>query len=296
MAGCFAVTFQYADQQVISDDYPRSPPKVSKAVEWVSVEQDTAKRVVLQHVLVSGPAMIKHWRQDWRREGTLRVDYRGQDRLSLRHEPATAGAWTQVVTNVDDAPRAACEGTWEHAGGESTWSCRVDTALPRREKSRRHAYDLLQRTNIHRVHAGGWDHDQDNRKVRLDGAARQLVARELGHNLYERIDEAHCEEALAWWPAQRGAWIPIQRAWEEQLGALPAEGERVVTLDEDRGLLPLWVELFWVASRSTRRDRGPDQVQERAARHIRRHLRDPASAAAGPAAPVQVAVTAPLGS
>ena len=65
MAGCFEVTFQYADTKVISSEYTSKPPKRSQAIEWVVVDVDHPARVELQHVLVSGPAMIKHWRQIW---------------------------------------------------------------------------------------------------------------------------------------------------------------------------------------------------------------------------------------
>jgi hypothetical protein len=275
MAGCFDVTFQYAVKTVLSKEYSGDVPYSSKAVEWVVVDGEDDGRVELQHVLVSGPAMIKHWRQIWTYEGTDVTAYKGHGRHALlRLAPAdVAGKWTQVVTNVDDAPRYGCAGEWNTTGAGAEWSCTVDAPLPRRDKEHRHEYDILTRTNIHRIVADGWDHGQENEKVRLEGETRRPVAREVGHNTYRRIDDEHCAEAIAWWPGVQPHWAEVRGAWSAALGEATVDG-RLVHVDEHKGITPLWVDLFWVAHRAEKRARSPSDTRGRAQSIIDRHVED----------------------
>jgi hypothetical protein len=281
MAGCFEVTFQYADTKVMSSEYTSKPAKRSQAIEWVVVDIDQPERIELQHVLVSGPAMIKHWRQIWVYEGTDVTEYRGLERHALVRldAEAVAGRWTQVVTNVDDAPRYGCTGEWSTQAKEPEWACTVDAPLPRREKENRHEYDILTRTNIHRIVSDGWDHDQRNVKVRLDGDTRRPLAREFGHNTYRRVDDAQCAEAVAWWPGAQPHWAEIRGAWETVLGEATPEG-RVVRVDEKKGITPLWVDLFWLARRAEKRARSAENTRSRSVALIEGHVEPVADEAA----------------
>jgi len=275
MAGCFDVTFQYTVTTVLSEEYSGDEPYSSKAIEWVVVDGEEEGRVELQHVLVSGPAMIKHWRQIWTYEGTDVTAYAGHGRYTLlRLAPAdVASKWTQVVTNVDDAPRYGCAGEWTTTPAGSEWSCTVDAPLPRRDKDHSKEYDILTRTNIHRIVADGWDHGQENEKIRLEGDTRRSVAREVGNNTYRRIDDEHCAEAIAWWPGVQSHWAEIRGAWTDSLGEASVDG-RMVHVDEHRGITPLWVDLFWVAHRAEKRDRSTTDTRERAQSIIERHVED----------------------
>ena len=78
-AGCFEVVFQYDAHERVDPSFPVGEDKRSEAVEWVSVEVDEERHIQLQHVLVSGPAMIRHWTQDWTYEGREVVGYAGND-------------------------------------------------------------------------------------------------------------------------------------------------------------------------------------------------------------------------
>ena len=279
MAGCFEVTFQYADRQVLDPRYSGNPVKRSTAIEWVVVDAESEGRVELQHILVSGPAMIKHWRQIWTYEGSLTTEYLGQERHSIRAIPPSGvdGRWTQLVTNVDDTPRYGCAGSWTRSAEGMEWRCTVDAPLPRREKSHRHEYDILERTNVHRVVAEGWDHDQYNTKIRLDEDGRTVMAREVGHNTYRRIDDAQCAEASDWWPEEQAIWGEIRAAWSEVIGDAKPE-PRTVVIDEKQGLTPLWVDLFWLARRSAKRSRPLDEVHSMAVKILEKHVEHDTSA------------------
>lgn len=268
-AGCYAVTFSYVDTQVFHADYPRRPPHSTEAVEWISVEIDEHNHIQLQHVLVTGPAMIRHWTQDWRLEGRDVVSYAGDDtwiRETLP-EDAVAGRWVQRVDNVDGGPRYACSAAWSFGTAAASWTCTVDAPLPRREKRMASVYDLLERQNTHEIHADGWRHIQHNAKVRFEDGGRVEVAREYGNNTYDRIDDAACAEAITWWPTQRVAWQGIQQAWE---GALAPHA--VVHIDDRRRGLPLWVRLFLVAKRASKAGLTADAARAQAEVVIQKHV------------------------
>ena len=273
MAGCFEVTFQYADREIMDPRYTENAVKNSSAIEWVVVDRERDGRIELQHVLVSGPAMIKHWRQIWTYEGTDVTQYLGEDQHKLQSLPgeAVAGQWTQVVTNVDDAPRYGCAGEWTEDSSGTQWRCTVDAPLPRREKDHRHEYDILERTNIHRIVSDGWDHDQTNTKIRIDDGKRVVMAREVGHNTYRRVDDEQCVEAIAWWPTEDEIWAEIRGAWSDVLGSSTVEG-RALTVDEKKGLTPLWIDLFWLARRSAKRGRSTEDVRARAVKILEKHV------------------------
>lgn len=268
--GCYKVTFQYADTETLHEDYAPRPPKRSEAIEWVHLEADSQDHIILQHVLVSGPAMIKHWRQEWRYEETaaLRYEGRGAWRWEAVAPEAAAGTWTQIVTNVDDAPRYTCAAVWELRAQQASWSCTTPSPLPRREKDLRHDYDILERTNTHHISPQGWVHEQHNTRVRLDGDTAVPLSTEYGFNTYERIPDDQCQEAIDWWPGQRAIWGQIQAAWGDQLQA-----REHLTLHEKRAGMPLWVRLFLLARRAERRDLSDEDLYAKASRIIERHLR-----------------------
>ena len=66
MCGCFDVQFEYAETFARDTAYhPVLKPYKARAVEYVTVAEESADNIVLQHLLVVNDAMvIKHWRQD----------------------------------------------------------------------------------------------------------------------------------------------------------------------------------------------------------------------------------------
>jgi hypothetical protein len=70
---------------------------------------------------------------------------------------------------VDDSPRYAARGRWQHAAGVSTWiSDETWRPLPRREFSVRKDYDVLVGTNRHTITPTGWVQEENNVKLALD--------------------------------------------------------------------------------------------------------------------------------
>ncbi|MAA80420.1 MAG: hypothetical protein CL916_14285 [Deltaproteobacteria bacterium] len=239
--GCFEVTFQYKETEAIQEGYELKKPKKSTVIEWVTLEEDKEDYIVLQHVLVSGLAMIKHWRQVWKYEETTHYKYIGHDtwKKTKTNAEEVSGEWSQIVYNVDDGPRYECSALWNNTD-EDFWKCTSDAPLPRREK-KRSDYTILDRTNVHRITPEGWVHEQYNTKVKLDGNTRIPIAKEKGYNTYIRIPEENCQKAIDWWPKRKATWLVIQKAWED----IRAENTQL-KFRKAVGT-PLWVRLFLLA-------------------------------------------------
>ena len=93
----------------------------------------------------------------------------------------------QSVLQVDDSPRYAARGRWQHAGGVSTWiSDETWRPLPRREFSVRKDYDVLVGTNRHTITPHGWVQEENNLKLAMP-VGKAYLAREYGVARYERI-------------------------------------------------------------------------------------------------------------
>lgn len=235
MAGGYRTTFDFIETVGFTEDYQPRRPYQSWATEHVRVIADEPRFISLQHILVmrfvdedgsvSGPHVMKHWRQDWRYEDRDLHVYTGNRTWEHEQLPEdrVAGTWSQTVYQVDDSPRYESVGTWEHYGSHSTWTS-GDTwrPLPRREFSVRDDYDVLTGVNRVTITPRGWVHEQDNLKLALDGeskpaSAGTYLARETGLNRYERIEydfsagEAYWEETAPFWGIVRGAWGEIYK-------------------------------------------------------------------------------------
>ena len=230
MAGVFDVTFRFTEDAQLADEAEAvSEPYGEQALEVVVVAEDTPARITLQHLLVIGDStkkedqVIKHWSQVWTWEDTHMLDYSGSEDLeewsvTKRKLEEAAGTWTQLVTNIDDAPRYEGAGIWRHRLGISTWTG-ADTRrpLPRREHTKRDDYDYLFGTNTHIVTKAGWFHQQDNLKIIDRGGEPQAIAHETGMNSYKRVESGRAEIAREWWREHGAAWDGIRAFW---LGAI----------------------------------------------------------------------------
>src|SRR5690606_32052670 len=177
----------------------------SWATEYVFPIADEPRFISLQHLLVmhfrqddgtlSGPMVVKHWRQDWRYEDTDIHRYAGHGVWQRQELPAdrVRGAWSQAVFQVDDSPRYQAIGRWAHYPSHSTWtSGETWRPLPRRESSVRDDYHALVGVNRVTITPQGWIHEEDNLKAVLDPAGRPdperpYLAREAGLNRYRLI-------------------------------------------------------------------------------------------------------------
>jgi len=167
--------------------------------------------------------VTKHWRQDWKYQPAQLVEYRGGDRWERRQLSAaeSKGAWSQSVYQVDESPRYASVGRWQHSASMSTWlSGDTWRPLPRREWSVRDDYQVLLGTNRHSIGPTGWVQEENNLKTVLDAgrridAARPYLAREYGVARYERLRDADFAAADRYYERTRGFWDQVRDTWAD---------------------------------------------------------------------------------
>lgn len=224
MAGEYRVTFAFDETVVLARDYVRGQPKRTAGWELVLVVTDEPGRIVLQHILQAQAGHVtKHWRQEWRWEARERFEFTGVQTWHVRplDTRATAGAWTQSVFEVSDAPRYSGTGRWNHRYGVSTWtSDRTWRPLPRREYTKRSDYNALNVENRHTIVPGGWTHEQDNTKTvrEADGSVRTLV-REFAFNDYVRTKDVDFTLAREYWRKTADYWARVRDEWQARMAA-----------------------------------------------------------------------------
>jgi hypothetical protein len=170
---------------------------------------------------IIGPFVQKHWRQEWAYEPERLHVYSGDDRWRQVSPESSAGRWAQTVFQVDDSPRYAALGEWDHNASYSAWkSDETWRPLPRRETSVRMDYSVLVGTNRHTILPGGWIQEEENLKTVLDDDGKvsrrsPYVARELGVNRYELIEGFDFSGADAYWDSTAAFWSDVRAAWDE---------------------------------------------------------------------------------
>ncbi|MCU0758825.1 MAG: hypothetical protein MUF07_06460 [Steroidobacteraceae bacterium] len=248
MAGEYRVTFEFTEVAALRAGYETRPSKRSGGTELVLLVEDAPTRLVLQHLLLDTRRgeVVKHWRQDWSWQGAAIDEFQGGRTWRRRALPEAEveGRWVQSVYEVDDSPRYASHGRWEHRGATSEWvSESTWRPLPRREHTTRDDYDVLVGINRHIVTPWGWVHAQDNTKLDLRRDTEEpLVAREVGTNTYRRIGDVDFGPARAYWQRTADYWAAVRAGWEARLGTA-AE----VTVDLDAGGRPVMHQLLALA-------------------------------------------------
>ena len=221
MLGGYQVKFNFEETVVLKPGYERKQPKRSTAFETVFLVEDSGKRISLQHILVMGGGTVtKHWRQDWVYESPKHWVYVGNERFEQREREAATipGTWTQLVYEVNDAPRYSGNGKWNHKYGVSTWTSERNwRPLPRREYTTREDYQLINAENRHTIAPQGWTHEQDNTKVvRGEDGKDVVLVREFGFNEYRRIEGYDFQPALAYWKSTSEFWAAIRARWDAE--------------------------------------------------------------------------------
>ena len=253
MAGDFRVRFFFDETAMLAAGHTPHAAQRTGGTELVEVIEDSGRSIALQHILVMKMGeevhVIKHWRQDWHYEPTDLLRYRGRGRFE--HEavdPANArGAWSQVVYDVDDAPRYSGIGRWTHAHGVDAWTSDLTLRpLPRREYSKRTDYQAIEAINRHTLTPGGWVHEQDNTKLVIgtDGTF-QAIARERGVNSYTRLTDFDFSPGREYWAKTKTYWATVRDAWARGAAAKPS-----FTLEPDPDSEPRINELFGQAERA----------------------------------------------
>ena len=226
MAGPYRVSFDFLEVVRYDPKLKPDAPYQSWGTEYVFVAEDRPDFIALQHILVqrmlleggkaSEPIVVKHWRQEWRYEADSLLAYEGANTWARRAVPASErrGAWVQTVLQVDDSPRYAARGRWQHADGVSTWlSDETWRPLPRREFSVRKDYDVLVGTNRHTITPTGWVQEENNVKLAL--ADKRYLAREYGVARYERIRDYDFAAGEHYFVRTEPFWTEVRAAWRE---------------------------------------------------------------------------------
>lgn len=243
-AGTYVVDFHFKETVGFPIGYDLKPAYDSGALEMVVVLEDSADKIVLQHVLQTDHGIIKHWRQDWLYENRTLLEFQGhftwQQRTLSKAE--AKGTWTQRVFQVDDSPRYEGYGKWLHIGDLSQWESEpTNRPLPRREYTKRSDYHIMVARNRQALTQTGWVHEQDNYKLKLGEADQesQVIAREFGLNTYERTLATRCADAQAWWEEHKTYWSDVRTVWNEVFTTHPK-----ITLAKKVDDKPLYRHLF----------------------------------------------------
>jgi hypothetical protein len=257
MSGTYRVTFDFLEAAPFAAGAKPVAPYQSWGTEKVYVDRDDPKFISLVHILemrilqpdgkVSDPMVTKHWRQDWTYEPTAIVEYQGIDRWQRRKltTAEAGGAWSQTVYQVDESPRYASLGRWQHSSSFSSWlSADTWRPLPRREWSVRSDYQLLIGTNRHTVIPTGWFQEENNLKAVLTdqralSATQPYRAREYGFARYERIRDADFAAADRYYERTKEFWDRVRDRWNDTFAK-----QGVVTLKGPVDKLGLFQPLF----------------------------------------------------
>ncbi len=221
MLGEYQVAFNFNETAVLRPGYVRKNPKHSGGFEIVVLVDDSGSSISMQHILVSAKGMtIKHWRQEWIYEQPSHWVYVGNQRFEKHYRKPVSipGTWTQLVFEVNDGPRYAGSGRWNHRYGVSTWTSeRTWRPLPRREYTTRNDYQLLNVENRHTITPQGWTHEQDNTKVVREDGEDIILVREFGFNDYRRITGFNFRPGLTYWKATAPFWSVVRARWDDEL-------------------------------------------------------------------------------
>lgn len=216
-AGCYNVDFKFEETQKMDPNYPiSSKPYHEWGTEYVEVDFESEDEIHLQHVLITPHGPLKHWRQEWKRNPSKVLAFKGDNTWeSNAVAKPTEELWLQRVYQVDDSPRYECAAPWKISEQDAVWSCKTWSPLPRREFSQRSDYNILDRGNFVGVDSKGWTHFQYNDKIIYKDNQCTMIAKEKGANTYTKIDSATCESAQKWWKENKAVWHDIQTVWRE---------------------------------------------------------------------------------
>jgi hypothetical protein len=279
LAGEFRTSFDFLETVLYEPGAGPARPYRSWGTERIAVLEERPDFVSLQHILVmftvdddgdiQGPFVQKHWRQDWQYQPERRLSYLGDGKFGLREvaPDERRGAWSQTIYEVDDGPRFASVGRWDHDAQRSRWRGSVVwRPLPRREHTARSDYQVLAGDTRLTVLPTGWVHEQENEKLVLPapaGGSPASRAREIGISRYERIESFDFSAADAYWAATAPFWSAVREAWHARV----ASGVDFQVADACEGE-PGFAAFFAMAARLERGEQPGDAAIAAEARRI----------------------------
>lgn len=270
LQGFYKVTFNYAETFASDTAYKFHPRYNSWGYEWAVIEEDSPKKIVIQHLLVVGDStIIKHWREDWVYEdATLLAFDKGDTWNKVKLKPADVkGRWVQRVYQVDDSPRYESIGTWVHVDGRHQWQSVTDSPLPRREYTKRNDYNVLRRGNTVYLTTEGWMFEQDNKKVIRAEGGDKVLAQEKGLEEFTKTDEAKFAYAKTWWAGQKGYWADVRKVWD---GVFASKDK--LTLNQKVNGKRLYEKLFELSDKSVKEKWTSAKNKEEAEKIIKAHV------------------------
>ncbi|RYD97264.1 MAG: hypothetical protein EOP54_11495 [Sphingobacteriales bacterium] len=223
LCGCFEVTFNYAETFTndTQNEYKAGKLNDKAVVELSMPIEKTDKKVVIQHILVAGGHVIKHWREDWTYENANLWTFDGDQtwkKVPAAKPEQVKGTWTQTVWEVDDAPRYQGTSRWVENNNSLYWLNTTDAPLPRREYTKRDDYNVMERTNRLTINGNGYMHEQDNRKLIRKGGKDEVLAYEKGYNNYVKVADSKCDAATKFWTAEKAAfWKDVVAVWDNKM-------------------------------------------------------------------------------
>ncbi len=259
MAGGYKVTFDFLEVVGFSDDFARDKPYHSWGTEYVYVVEDTPNFISLQHVMVmkflqengeeSEPFVMKHWRQDWTYQAKEMLVYDQSNDWHKVKIPKSQrkGAWVQSVYQVDDSPRYASYGNWQHNPSFSSWISQTTARpLPRRESSVRTDYDVLEGFNRHTISRFGWTQEEENWKKVNSGENGEAtyLSKEIGIARYRAITDYDFSLGDQYMSSAGRFWADVRAVWHELIS-----NNKSVSLNARVDGLPLFVPLFGYAEK-----------------------------------------------
>lgn len=273
MAGDYQVNFDFLEIDTFQPGKARDEPYQSWATERVYVDADKGTYISLVHILdmrivqddgtLSDPIVTKHWRQSWQYEPREIVEYKGQNRWQRRtlSTAERSGLWAQTVYQVDESPRYASVGRWDHSSSFSTWiSGDTWRPLPRREWTVRSDYQVLLGTNRHTITATGWLQEENNLKMVLGAngqadASQPYRSREYGVARYSRMRGGDFQAADEYYQRTRSFWTSVLSDWHDLFQSHP-----VVTLRAQVDQAGLFRKLFEYADQLAGGQTPPESV------------------------------------
>ena len=217
LAGEYEVDFLFLETISLSKGYEKKTNIYNEdAYEKVVLVRNNPKQIELQHILIAGGTVVKHWAQIWTFEDKEIVRFQKDNtwKIEFIGEEEAKGTWSQLVTQTNDSPRYESFGSWVHNDESSVWEGDLTRRpLPRREYKKRSDYDYLIAVNRHTVTSEGWYHEQDNiKQVDREGKTFSL-AREVGFNQYMKVEGVDFKDVDDYWTHSKEFWMEMKSYW-----------------------------------------------------------------------------------